>query len=117
MDRNNEKYYDIGYTAKINKKYIDLINNKLKLKVKFEENTNLYNCLLKALYNKNKNGFYYKLLSYVKDEEFRIYKINNFYMNVNQRSWELAFYLKLIHYHKMLIKFNQLLKIIIYLEK
>lgn len=106
-----------GYTAKINKKYIDLINNKLKIKVKSEENTNLYNCLLKALYNKNKNGFYYKLLSYVKDEEFRIDKISRFYMNINQKSWELAFYLKLIRNPKILTKFNQLLKIIIYLEK
>ena len=38
-------------------------------------------------------------------------------MNINQRSWELAFYFKLIRCPKILTKFNQLLKIIIYLEK
>lgn len=108
-----------GYTSKINKQYIKLIEDKLKLKINYFENENYYNCLLHSLYNKNKNGFYFKL--YTDDSKInKIYlqsEIKNYYMNINQTSWELAFLLKLNRNDNLLIKFNQLIKVIEYLNK
>ena len=109
-----------GYTAKINKKYIELIENKLNITIKYQENENLYNCLLESLYNKNKNGFYFKLLrmyDFKKTNNKILGGIKKYYMNINQKSWELAFLLKLNRNENILVKFNQFLKIIEYLEK
>ena len=101
-----------GYTSKINKQYIKLIEDKLKLKIKYDENENYYNCLLKSLYYKNKNGFYFNLCT--EDIQNRI---ENYYMNINETSWELAFLLKLNRNNNILIKFNQFIKVIEYLNK
>lgn len=113
-----------GYTAKINKSFINLINKKLKINIIQYENINIYNCLLKALYKKNKNKFYYNLLSDYYDskgkEKFMVSKdvpIEYYYIKINEDSWVLGFLFKLIKYPNTLNKFNQLLKIIIYLQK
>lgn len=115
-----------GYTSKINNKYINLIEKKLDLKIKKYDNYNLYNSLLKSLFNKNKNGFYFNLLSQGNDKNDTIFKnINNIkgkniedsFMNTNEKAWELSFYMKLNRNDNILIKFNQFLKIIEYLEK
>ena len=108
-----------GYTSNISKKYIELINEKLNLNIKLEENINAYNCLFKTLYKKNNRGKYFKMLFQVNKN---IIDLNNFgykyfFMNINQKSWELAFLIKLNRNSKLLTKFNQLLKIMEYLNK
>ena len=41
-----------GYSYSIDKKYIQLINKNLNINIILEENINIYNCLIKALYKK-----------------------------------------------------------------
>ena len=108
-----------GYTSKINHKYIKLLEDKLNIKIKIEENLNIYCCLFKALFNKNKNGFYFKLLSSVDNYSMnlQIFKAKTFFMNINQKSWELSFLIKLNRNDKLLEKMNQFLKILDYLNK
>ena len=114
-----------GYTSKINNKYINLIEKKLNVKIKKDNNHNLYNCLFKALYNKNKDGFYYKLLTEGNHGEILKFDtlytkssspLENKFMNINEEAWELAFLVKLNRNENILIKFNQFLKIIEYLN-
>ena len=107
-----------GYTAPIDKNFIKLIEDKLNLKIKLEENLNLYCCLLNSLHKKNKNGFYFNLL--INSENYSLPKkieINNFYLNVNEKAWETAFLIKLNRNEKLKEKVNQFLKIIEYLNK
>lgn len=112
--RNIMKY---GYSNKIDNRYINLINSKLKINIKLEDNINIYNCLVKALYKKNINGFYFNLMNDIKSYKVKEkLSFDDYYMKINQQSWELAFYFKLIRNPNIIIKFNQLLKIIIYLE-
>ena len=108
-----------GYTSKINQKYIKLLEDKLNIKIKIEENLNIYCCLFKSLFNKNKNGFYFKLLSSVDNYSMnlKIFKAKTFFMNINQKSWELSFLIKLNRNDKLLEKMNQFLKILDYLNK
>ena len=102
-----------GYTAKINQKYINLIENKLDLNIIKSDKLNIYNSLLKSLYYKNKNGFYFSMLIQLEKN----FKISICYMNINQKSWELAFLIKLNKNKNTLIRFNQFLKILEYLNK
>jgi hypothetical protein len=108
-----------GYTSSIDKKFIHLINKKLNINIVLEENNNIYNCLVKALYKKNKNGFYFNLLSGLGRNSLykKLMPVDIYYMNINELAWDFAFCLKLIRNPIILNKFNQLLQIIIYLGK
>ena len=112
--KNIREIMKYGYTANIDKSYIQLINKKLNIKIIEKEDENLYNSLLKALYKKNKNGFYFQLLS---PYNYKYVQIETYFMRINQLSWECAFLLKILNNNKVLIKYNQLLKLIEYLEK
>ena len=111
--KNIREIMKYGYTANIDKSYIHLINKKLNIKIIEKENENLYNSLLKALYKKNKNGFYLNLLS---PYNYKYIQIENYFMRINQLSWECSFLLKMVNNYKVLIKYNQILRIIEYIE-
>ena len=108
-----------GYTANISKKYKNIIEKKLNINIIEEENENLYNCLLKALFKKNKNGFYFKLLykyDFILNEKLYL-KINYHYMNINEDAWNYAFLLKLNRNNQILLCFNQVINILKIMEK
>lgn len=114
-----QNFMKYGYTAKIDKKYINLLENKLDIKIKLDENLNFYCCLFKSLFNKNKKGFYFNLLTSIDNYSFKSGFFSNakdFYMNINQKSWELSLLIKLNRNDKLLEKMNQFLKILDYLN-
>ena len=117
--KNIREIMKYGYSSSIDNKYVDLINKKLKINIVLEENVNIYNCLLKALYKKNKNGFYFNLLSGLGKNSLykKLIPINAYYMKINEFAWDFALCLKLIRNPLILNKFNQFLQIIIYLGK
>ena len=117
--KNIREIMKYGYSYSIDKKYIQLINKNLNINIILEENINIYNCLIKALYKKNKNGFYFNLLSGLGKNSLykKLMPVNIYYMNINELAWDFALCLKLIRNPLILNKFNQLLQIIIYLEK
>ena len=81
------------------------------------ENENICNCLLEALYKKNKNGFYMKLL-YSGDEVLNKYfDIKRYYSKINEYAWNYAFLLKLNRQPKVMNKLNQFIHILDYLDK
>ena len=108
-----------GYTSKISQAYINVIEKQLDLHIKINENMNAYNCLLEALFKKNRNGFYFQLL--YKDHELLNKKINIplklYFSKINEEAWEYAFLLKLNRQNKQLVKLNQFVHILDYLEK
>ena len=110
-----------GYTADISKKYKNLLENKLNITIIEDENENMYNCLVKALFKKNKNGFYFRLLY-----EYDIYltliekgnlKLDFHYMNINEDAWIYAFLIKLNRNNQVLMRFNQLINLLMIIDK
>jgi len=93
-----------GYSAEISKGYIKAIEKHLDIKIKMIENENICNCLLEALFKKNKNGFYFKLL-YSDDEILnKNTNIRNYYTKTNEYAWNYAFLLKLNRQPKVMNK-------------
>ena len=106
-----------GYSADVSKGYIKSIEKHLDIKLKMIENENICNCLLEALYKKNKNGFYMKLL-YSGDEVLnKNFDIKRYYSKINEYAWNYAFLLKLNRQPKVMNKLNQFIHILDYLDK
>ena len=106
-----------GYSAEVSKGYIKSIEKHLDIKLKMIENENICNCLLEALYKKNKNGFYMKLL-YSDDEILnKNFDIKRYYSKINEYAWNYAFLLKLNRQPKVMNKLNQFIHILDYLDK
>ena len=106
-----------GYSAEISKEYIRALEKHLDIKLHMIENENICNCLLEALYKKNKNSFYFKLLYSDTEILNKNVNIQDYYSKINEYAWNYAFLLKLNRHSKIKNKLNQFIYILDYLDK
>ena len=92
-----------GYKAKLSKNYIKLLRKKLGLEIKTESiiAIDLFEEIFKELWEKNIDGEWSKIFHCLKKPIF-----NKVLPNVNKKSWQFAFMIKLNRDEELIYKFN-----------
>jgi hypothetical protein len=111
-----------GYKAELSESYIKLLRLKLGLKIKTKSiiASDIFQCILIELFNKNIKGEWSKIFhcniltpKYIKELKL----IFNNFPDINKKGWYLAFMMKLNREKSLLDNFNKLTKILFNLKK
>jgi hypothetical protein len=111
-----------GYKSKLSKKYIDLLREKLGLKININSiiATDIFKEIYSELWKKNINGNWTKILFCLPNKTYlqnlKLKTVNNF-PDINKKGWQFAFITKLNQEKDLLDAFNNLSKILNKLKK
>jgi hypothetical protein len=107
-----------GYKAQLSKEYINLLRNKLGLKINIKSiiANDVFKEILNELWEKNIKGKWSKIFhAYEKNKEYyKLLKdtVLDYYPDVNKNGWQFAFMMKLNRNKKLLETFNNLSNLI-----